>query len=159
MKTQSHVLSILFGVLFAGLFILAGAYIVAISFDVIHVPPEGFHAPRIIAAAAGMVFFLGGLLVFIRIVAGDYGSQTLLFQRMQYLLVLLAMLAFSAVFLWAGFGSGARNIVQTSSFGSTSVSQAGDETSGRLIFGGAGVLFLFVTLAAGVFKWPKGSGG
>ena len=58
MKTQSSFLSVLAGVLFAGLFILAGAYIVAISFDVIHVPPEGFHGPRIIVAAAGMVFFL-----------------------------------------------------------------------------------------------------
>jgi hypothetical protein len=34
-----------------------------------------------------------------------------------------------------------------------------DETSGRFIFGSVGVLFLFVTLAAGVFKRPKGSGG
>ncbi len=158
MKNQSSILSVLFGLLFAGLFVLAGAYIMAISFDVIHVPPESFHAPRVVTAAGGLVFFLSGLMMFMRQVSGDVGSQTLLFQWMQYVLELLVQLAFSLVFLWAGFGTGTRDFVQTSGLGVLGLIRPMVEGTGRFIFGG-GVLMLFATLAWGVFKWPKVTAG
>jgi len=135
-KTQSTILPALSGVLFAGVFVLAGAYIMSISFDVIHVPPENFHAPRFVTAAAGIVFVMFGLMLMTRLMAGDYGSQSPLFQWVQYFLMVVGLLSFSAVFLWAGFGSGAHAFVQTTTVGGISNSEPASESSGRLIFGG-----------------------
>lgn len=49
---------------FAGLFVVAmGLLVVAVSADLIHIEPDQFHAPRWVAAAAGLAFVLAGLIL------------------------------------------------------------------------------------------------
>ena len=154
MKTQSPILSILFSVLLAGGFILAGGSIVAISFNAIQAPTANFHAPHFVTAAAGIVLLLGGLMVFTKVLAGQFGAQNLLLQWIQYVLVLLAILASSVVFLWAGFGAEVHNFAQTAGLSAMRVINSSDGGASRLIIGWGVVVTLLVMLVWGIFKKP-----
>lgn len=134
-------------VLVMSLFFLGiGLFVMLISFDVIPTPPENFNAPRIVVAAAGLVFALAGMMIFI---GGSFSEEEMnrpLLAWVWFLLRLIVMVAFSSVFLWVGFGPGEREFQTTSSFGGVTTTGTGSSSFGRFLFGGAGVLFGAITL-------------
>jgi hypothetical protein len=132
--------SLAIGLVFGGVFALAGAYIVAISFDIIPVDPENFKAPRLVVAAAGMVFFLAGVWVAFQAGLGSMGGDTPFARWAQYILTLAIMVAFVSVFLWAGFAPGERQFQTSTSVGPVTTTGTASEAEGRCIFGGFGVL-------------------
>ena len=123
-----------------------GLFVMLISFDVIPTPPENFNAPRIVVAAAGLVFALAGIMIFIRGSFSEEEMNSPLLAWVWFVLKLVVMAAFSSVFLWVGFGSGEREFQTTSSFGGVTTTGEGSSSFGRFLFGGAGVLFGFMTL-------------
>lgn len=127
-------------------FLGMGLFIMLISFDVIPTPPENFNAPRIVVAAAGLVFALAGLMIFL---GGSFSEEEMnkpFLAWVWFLLRLAVMVAFSSVFLWVGFGPGEREFQTTSSFGGITSTGEGSSFFGRFLFGGAGALFGLVTL-------------
>ncbi len=123
-----------------------GLFVMLISFDIIPTPPENFNAPRIVVAAAGLVFALAGIMIFI---GGSFSQEemnTPLLAWVWFVLKLVVMAAFSSVFLWVGFGPGEREFQTTSSFGGVTTTGEGSSSFGRFLFGGAGVLFGLITL-------------
>ncbi len=128
------------GMIFALMFLGAGLMIVLVSMDIIHVPEENFKAPRYIVLAAGAVFFLAGVFITMGVLFSQDELRLPVMLWMQYLLALAMMASFSLPFLWAGFGPGEREFSQTTTLGPVRVSESGDEATGRVIFGGAGIL-------------------
>lgn len=123
-----------------------GLFVMLTALDVIPTPPENFNAPRIVVAAAGLVFALAGIMIFI---GGSFSEEEMnrpLLAWVWFLLRLIVMVAFSSVFLWVGFGTGEREFQTTSSFGGVTTTGAGSSSFGRFLFGGAGVLFGVGTL-------------
>jgi len=117
-----------------------GLFIILISFDVIPTPPENFNAPRIVVAAAGLVFALAGIMIFI---SANYSEEEMnkpLLAWVRSFLVFLIMVAFSSVFLWVGFGPGEREFQSSTSFGGVTSTGEGSSFFGRLLFGGVGLL-------------------
>lgn len=107
---------------FAGFFAVAmGLLVVALSADLIRVQPDKFHAPRWVAAAGGLTFVLGGLM----------------------LLLLLAVVA-----NWVAFGPGERRFSGVFSVGFWRSEANPGELGGRIVFGiGAVILDLFLIWA------------
>jgi Ca2+/Na+ antiporter len=128
------------GAVFALMFLGAGLLIVLTAMDIIHVPEENFKVPRTIVLAAGLVFFLAGVFITMGVLFSLEELRQPVMLWIQYLLALAMMASFSAPFLWAGFGPGEREFSQTTTVGPVHVSQRGDETTGRFVFGGAGLL-------------------
>ena len=123
-----------------------GLFVMLISFDIIPTPPENFNAPRMVVAAAGLVFALAGIMIFI---GGSFSQEemnTPLLAWVWFVLKLVVMAAFSSVFLWVGFGPGEREFQTTSSFGGVTSTGEGSSFFGRFLFGGAGMLFGLITL-------------
>ena len=143
------------GILFGGIFFLAGSLVVLVAADIIHSDPSSIHAPRWVLAAFGGVFVLVGILVAMQASFGPGGQQTLLYQWLQLFLGLALMTLFSSVFLWVGFGPGEREFSTTTTIGPISTSGTGGEGTGRFIFGGAGVLMVFFTIAMAVSQLRK----
>jgi hypothetical protein len=56
--------------------------------------------------------------------------------------------AFSAVFLWVGFGGGEREFSSSGSFLFFTISGEGNDVLGRIVFGGGGI---FATLITGYY--------
>ena len=139
-KQVSPGCSLAFGIIFGGIFAFVGAYIVAISFDIIPVNPENFKAPRLVVAAAGMAFFFAGVWVAFQAGLGSVGGDTPFARWAQYILTLAIMVAFVSVFLWAGFGPGDGQFQTSSSIGPLTTTGTASEAEGRCIFGGFGVL-------------------
>ncbi|MGD8276714.1 MAG: hypothetical protein PVH00_01755 [Gemmatimonadota bacterium] len=118
--------------------IAAGGFIVAIALDVIHAPPESFHAPRWVVAAAGSVFVLAGILL----LAGDGDSG---FRRF---MVAVLVTVFALPFDWVAFGPGPREFSGSAGVGGVGVAGRVGELSGRVVFGiGAVVLDLLALFA------------
>ncbi|MBL6965426.1 MAG: hypothetical protein ISR60_02620 [Anaerolineales bacterium] len=122
------------------IFMVVGGLIILMAVDILPLDPASLHAPRWVLGAAGALFFLSGALVFLQGIAGPDGEHDVLVQWVQYVLVLGAMLAFSSVFLWVGFGPGEREFQTTTSVGPLSVSGQGNDVVGRCLFGGFGAL-------------------
>jgi len=139
-KQVSPGCSFAFSLAFGGIFALAGAFIIAISFDIIPVDPDNFKAPRLVVAAAGTVFFLAGIWVAFQAGLGSMGGDTPFAKWIQYILTLAIMVAFVSVFLWAGFGSGERQFQTSTSVGGGTTTGTASESEGRCIFGGFGIL-------------------
>jgi len=139
-KQVSPGCSLAIGLVFGGVFALAGAYIVAISFDIIPVDPENFKAPRLVVAAAGMAFFFAGVWVAFQAGLGEMGGDTRSAKWVQYILTLAIMVAFVSVFLWAGFGPGEGQFQTSGSFGPLTTTGTASEAEGRFVFGGFGIL-------------------
>jgi peptidoglycan/LPS O-acetylase OafA/YrhL len=138
-STASPGCSLAVGLAFGAVFALAGGYILAISLNLIPVDPERFKAPRLVVAAAGMVFLLAGTWVAFQ-TASPFAQDTPLFRWTQYFLMLIMMGAFAVVFLWAGFGPGERQFETSTSLGVGNATGSGDEAGGGCIFGGFGLL-------------------
>jgi hypothetical protein len=147
--------SLALGITIGGVAALFGAYIVAISLNIIPSDPNSFEAPRSVVAAAGMLFFLGGVWAAFQSGLGAWGADTPMAKWMQYILVLVMMVIFASMFIWIGFGPGGRSFQTTTSIGPITTSGSGSESSGRCIFGGFGVLAGFATLVYAVRQGMK----
>jgi uncharacterized membrane protein HdeD (DUF308 family) len=129
---------------------LVGLFIVLVSVDVIHADPESFHAPRWVVTFAGLTFVCAGLLLLSQNLFSPKEHRAPIVMWIQYLLTTGMMTAFSSIFLWVGFGPGEREFSTSASFLFFTVSGAGDELIGRILFGGAGLLVGAFTLYAAV---------
>lgn len=129
------------GVVFALMFLGAGLLIILTAADVIHAPEENFKAPREIVLAAGLVFFFAGVFIVMGILFSQVELRQPAMLWMQYGLSLAMMVSFSAPFLWAGLGPGEREFTQTTAVnGVETSSRPADESTGRFVFGGFGLL-------------------
>jgi hypothetical protein len=139
-KQASPGCSLAIGLAFGGIFALTGAYIVGISLGFLPSDPEDFSAPRLVVAAAGMCFFIGGVWAALKSTSWAYGQDTPAVKRLSFFLTLVMMIAFASVFLWAGIGPGERQFQTSTSVGGVTISSPGNESAGRCIFGGFGFL-------------------
>lgn len=132
--------SLAVGLAFGGVFALAGLYIVGISLGLLPSVPADFSAPRLVVAAAGMCFFIGGVWIALISTSWVYGQDTPTVKWLSFFLTLAMMIAFVSVFLWAGLGPGERQFQITTSVGGLTTSSSSDELAGRCLFGGFGIL-------------------
>ncbi len=124
----------------------------AISLGILPSDPEAFKAPRLVVAAAGAVFVLGGLIVLLQGSFGPGGQQTGLYKWLEFFILGGFLLVFAGIFLWIGFGPGERTFQTSTSLGPVTTSGEGDPLTGRLVFG----LFGLGTLVAAlVFIYKK----
>ena len=78
-NTSNSSQSLLGGMIFGGIFFLAGSFIVLIATDIIHADPSSFNAPRWVVGAAGGVFMLAGMMVAVQGGFGPDGMKTKLY--------------------------------------------------------------------------------
>jgi len=128
------------GAFMALTFLGMGLFVILTSFGVIPAPDENFHAPRIIVAAAGLVFFLAGFLMLMGVIFSAEELRLPVMQWIQFLLVLAVMTAFSGLFVWTGFGPGERAFQSSTTLGPVTTYGQGSESTGRILFGGFGLL-------------------
>jgi hypothetical protein len=149
--------------IFAAIFSLAGLFILLAAFDVIALDPGSIHAPRWVLAAAGLMFLLGGFMIILRGTEGD-GQKDLFHEWAEYFVIGGMMLAFSAVFLWVGFGPSERQFQTETSFGPVTTYGEGDALTSRCLFGTFGLATMLGTLyyivsrplvMAGLWSPPK----
>jgi hypothetical protein len=128
------------GALMAFVSLGMGLYILLTSFNIIPTPEENFSAPRSIVAAVGFVFVLVGILTLMGTIFSAEELRLPVMSWIQFLLILTVMAAFSGVFVWTGFGPGERAFQTSTSVGPISTHGQGNETTGRVLFGGFGML-------------------
>ena len=134
---------------FMGLFAtVMGLFIVLVSADIIHTDPASIHAPRWVLTLAGMMFTFVGLYILSTGLTPPGEQVPPIIQWTQYFLRLGMITAFAAVFLWVGFGTGEREFSGSGSFLFFTISGKGNDTMGRIMFGGGGI---FAALMAGYF--------
>ena len=142
--------SLLGGMIFGGIFFLAGSFIVLIATDIIHADPSSFNAPRWVVAAAGGVFMLAGMMVAVQGGFGPEGMKTKLYLWIQFFFGMALMVLFTAIPLWIGFGLGEREFNTSTTIGPITNSSSGSDGMGRFVFGGSGVLMIFITIAMAI---------
>ena len=125
----------------AAICLLAGAAIVALAAGVIPSDEAKFRAPHWAVGCAGGVFMLAGIMIVL--------PPTIL--RVQNFLGAILMTMFASIFCWVGFGSGPRTFSGSASIGGFATSTAPDTSTGRIVFGAAGVL---IGLCA-AYMWVK----
>ena len=145
LSKQSFISLLIFG----SIFILVGAFIFLISIDVIHVPDEGFNAPRWAVASVGMAFALAGAMAALNGLKSGFGDH-IIFKWTYNAMLLMFVILFAVPFHWVAFGSGERSFSSSTSIGIVSVIRSGsDEYGGRLVFGIGAILmdvFIFYIL-------------
>jgi hypothetical protein len=138
--------------LFALPFVAAGGYIMAISLGILPSDPEAFKAPRLVVAAAGAVFVLGGLMVLLQGSFSAGGQQTMLYKWLEFFVLGGFLLAFAGIFLWVGFGPGERAFQTETTLGPVTTTGDGSPLMGRCLFGTFG---LGTLIAALLFIYKK----
>jgi hypothetical protein len=138
--------------LFALPFVAAGGYIMAISLGILPSDPEAFKAPRLVVAAAGAVFVLGGLMVLLQGSFSAGGQQTTLYKWLEFFVLGGFLLAFAGIFLWVGFGPGERAFQTETTLGPVTTTGDGSPLMGRCLFGTFG---LGTLIAALLFIYKK----
>ena len=128
------------GVAFALIFLGAGLVIILTSLNIIKTPEESFNAPRFIVLAAGMVFFLAGLIISLGVIFSRDELHLPVMLWIQYFISLAIMISFCAPFLWAGFGPGEREFQTSTTIAPFTTSGRGNYVFGRILFGGVGLL-------------------
>jgi hypothetical protein len=132
------------------MFLGMGLFAILISLNIIQSPEENFKSPHAVVGAAGLIFFLAGLVMLMGLIFSAEELRLPILLWIQFLLVLGALAAFSGVFLWTGFGSGERQFSTSTSIGPVATSSSGNETVGRLLFGGFGLLGGLLTVSYAV---------
>lgn len=127
--------------------VIAGLSIVAVALGIFAVPEQSFRAPHWVVGVAGLVFVLTGAMFLAPLLIGGFATadqytdaQKKAVGLVQQVLGSLLLTGFSAIPLWIGFGPGER--VFGSSIGIPGLvgHSSGNETTGRMVFGAAGVL-------------------
>jgi hypothetical protein len=129
-----------------------GSFIMLSALDIIPSPPLDPENPRILVAAAGMVFFLAGILALMGSIFSPEELRLPVMQWIQFLLILAVMAVFSGLFLWTGFGPGERTFQTSISIGPVSTHGQGNETTGRILSGGFGLICGLGTLWYAIFQ-------
>jgi hypothetical protein len=126
---------------------ISGTFIVSIAVGLIPAPEQSFHAPHWVVGLAGLVFVLAGtsflapsLVAGLRAVDQYTPAQQKAIDLVQQILGCLLLSAFAAVPLWIGFGAGERMFSLSLGFSGWASQGPGGETTGRIIFGAAGIL-------------------
>ena len=126
---------------------IAGLSIIAVATGILAVPEQSFRAPHWVVGVAGLVFVLTGALfltpVFIAGSApGDQytDGQKQAIRLIQQVLGSLLLTGFAAIPLWIGFGPGERAFSSSIGIPGLASHGSGNETTGRMLFGAAGVL-------------------
>ena len=122
-----------------------GSFIMLTAFDIIPSPPINPENPRILIAAAGLVFFLAGLLTLMGSIFSPEELRLPVLLWIQFLLVLAVMATFSGLFVWTGFGPGERSFQTSTTLGPVTTYGQGNATLGRILFGGFGLLSSLAT--------------
>jgi hypothetical protein len=117
-----------------------GTFIMLSAFNIIPSAKINPENPPIIVAAAGLVFFLAGLITLMGSIFSPEELRLPVMMWLQFLLILAVMAVFSSVFLWTGFGPGERTFQASTSVGPISTYGQGNATVGRILFGGFGLL-------------------
>jgi Ca2+/Na+ antiporter len=138
-QTQNWIGSCM-GAVFALIFLGAGLVIILASLNIIKTLEENFNAPRLIVFAAGMAFFLAGLIISLGVIFSRDELHLPVMLWIQYFISLAIMISFCAPFLWAGFGPGEREFQTSTIIGPVATSGRGNEGFGRILFGGVGLL-------------------
>ena len=128
------------GAVFALIFLGTGLVIILASLNIIKTPQESFNAPRLIVFAAGMAFFLAGLIISLGVIFSQEELRLPVMLWIQYFIGLAIMVSFCTPFLWAGFGPGEREFQTSTMIGPIATGGRGNEGFGRALFGGVGLL-------------------
>ena len=128
------------GSVMAFVFLGMGLFILLTALNIIPSAEENYLAPRPVVAAAGLVFFLAGFLLFIGSIFSAEELRLPIMLWIQFLFVVTAMAAFSGIFLWVGLGPGEREFQSSTTFGSVTTRGTADDITGRILFGSVGVL-------------------
>jgi len=124
----------------------------AISLGILPSDPEAFKAPRLVVAAAGAVFVLGGLMVLLQGSFSAGGQQTTLYKWLEFFIIGGFLITFAGIFLWVGFGPGERAFQTTTTLGPVTTTGEGSPLMGRCLFGTFG---LGTLIAALLFIYKK----
>ncbi len=129
------------------IFACMGIFIGLLALGVIPSDPGDMRAPRWVITIVGAMFLLMGMWIVLRVVASQGNRPVPVYRWTEFFILLGVMGAFSAVFLWIGFGPGEREFSGSSGFGPFRVETSGDDNLlDRLIFGGFGVIAGLMTL-------------
>lgn len=146
-ESPSPLSSISLAWLFPLVFICSGLFIVLVASGIIPTDPASMHAPRWVVGLVGGMFLAAGLFLLLRFIPWPGGERSIIPHLLKTALLLLTMSAFSAVFLWTGFGPGERNFQGGFSIGPLSIfGLDSKEITGRIMFGGFGVFAALLTL-------------
>ncbi len=143
---------------FGSLFFLVGAFIVMLAADIIPSDPSSFNAPRWVVGGAGMVFMLAGAMAALQGAFGPNPEESKLYLWIILMIGTAFMLIFSSIFLWVGFGPGEREFSSSTSIGigtAVTTTNSSNDTTGRLVFGGGGLISLLMTFAMAHSNWKK----
>lgn len=141
--------------IFGAIFFIVGAFVVLLAAGIIPSDESSFNAPRWVIGAVGLVFMLAGTMVALQGAFAPDPESSLLYLWLMLIIGTALMLLFSSVFLWVGLGPGEREFSTTTTIGAVSASGQGSETSGRVIFGGGGMLMLLFTALMAYGNWKK----
>jgi len=128
-----------FSILLGSIASLVGMGILLAGLNVIPFELPSSEIPRWMIAAMGIMFFCIGIIAATSILPPKVRTSTL-YQWVQYFLLVGGLGAFSAIFLWVGFGPGEREFESSTTIGPFTTSGKGDELIGRMMFGGFGLL-------------------
>lgn len=131
---------------FGGLFAVPGLLLILTGFNIIDIYPELTNGPRWVISILGLPFFSWGVWIASRAFEGKDGDNSITTQIAKHFLILANLIPMAGIFLWGGFGPGERNFRVETSFGPYSVTSPGDELTGRLLFGGAGIFMAVISL-------------
>ncbi len=135
------------GWLFPLVFTCSGLFVILVALGVIPTSPESMDAPAWVVGIAGGMFFFVGLFLFVRFIPWPGGEQSIARHILETATLFLMLSSFSTLFLWVGFGPGERQFQSSVSFGPLSVfGLDSKEATGRLMFGGFGVLVSLATV-------------
>jgi len=132
--------------------ILMGTLVISIAFGFIHTvqTKASNPTPPWVMAIFGGAFILAGVwAIFLRLI----NQETSRARRLDFFFGLVIMLAITVICLWVGFGPGRCVFVQDVGIGVIPTTRPVDMLTGRVFFGGFGVLMAVVTAA---FAWLQG---
>ncbi len=132
---------------------LMGILVVAIAFGFIGTDPSKIQAPRWLLTLFGATFVVAGVWSIVQ--RASRGEETAQAGWINFGFALLVMLAISVVCLWIGFGPGERLFVQEVGTGIDPATRPVDPTTGRIFFGGFGVLMSLLTVYLTVARVRK----
>jgi hypothetical protein len=124
-KKPSTCPSVLFLLVFSGIFISIGIVILLVSTKMIVVPEEKINAPRWVLAAAGSTFSIAGLMIVVNGVKDILGGENLILKWMYNLMSFAFMISLAVPFHWVAFGPGEREFSSSVGTGTIVVSLQG----------------------------------
>ena len=137
-----------------------GIFILLSALNVIPSDDASYNAPRWVAAAAGITFAAGGVLLLLKEASAEYGSYTIFgvpaLAAAQSGLGLLIFVSLALIGNWIAFGPGDRQFSGSLSIGIGTIGGLSDEWVGRACFGAGAILmdvFIIFVLVRAIRRW------